>query len=90
MAKECTLQMFVISLFVKGDYYVVNILHKYNELRKNNRLLMWNNFCYISQEKHCFCKIVWNIQHTCFITQFEYQGGETLGFIQVQTFEIYI
>ena len=40
MAKECTLQMFVINLFVKGDYNVVNILHKYNELRKNNRLLM--------------------------------------------------
>ena len=31
---ESSLQIFPINLFVKGAYYVVKILHKYNWLRK--------------------------------------------------------
>ena len=58
MAKESSRQIFPIDLFVKGAYYIVKILHKYNGLRRNNRLLISSNFYYISQEKHCFCKIV--------------------------------
>ena len=39
MAKEPSLQMFPVDLFVKGACYVVRRLHKYIGLRMNNRLL---------------------------------------------------
>ena len=48
-------------LYVKGANDAVKILHKYNGLRRNNKLLIWNNVYFISQEKNCFCKIVFNI-----------------------------
>ena len=53
--------MFPIDLYVKGANDAVKILHKYNGLRRNNKLLIWNNVYFISQEKNCFCKIVFNI-----------------------------
>ena len=58
MAKESPLQIFPIDLFVKEAYHVVIILHKYNGLRRGNRLLICKIFYSISQEKHCFGKIV--------------------------------
>ena len=40
IAKESSLQIFRIDLFVKGAYDIVKILHKYNGLCRNNRLLI--------------------------------------------------
>ena len=56
--KESSLQIFPTDLFVKGAYYVVKILDKYNALFRNNRLLIWNSFYFTFQEKHVFCKII--------------------------------
>ena len=43
MAKEFSLQIFPINLFVKEAYR-----KKYNGLRRNNSLLICNNFDHIS------------------------------------------
>ena len=45
MAKEFSLPIFPIDLFVKGTYYVVKFLREYNRLRRSsNRLLIWDIF----------------------------------------------
>ena len=40
MTKESILQIFPLNLFVKEAYHVVKVLHKYNGLYRNNRLLI--------------------------------------------------
>ena len=90
MAKESSLQIFPIDLFVKGAYHVVKILHKCNGMRRNNRLLIWNNFY---KENIVFLKLF----ETCFVsnsftslTEFQCQSADIFDFIWVQTFEIHI
>ena len=53
MAKELSLQTFPTDLFVKGAYYVVKMLHKYNGLYRNNGLLIETIFM-ISLKKNIF------------------------------------
>ena len=38
---------FLINLFVKKAYRIAKILHKYNWLRMNVSLMIWNNFYHI-------------------------------------------
>ena len=84
MTKEYSLQIFPIDLFVKGAYHVVKILHKCNGMRRNNRLLISNNFIVSLKENIVFLKLF----ETCFVsntftsfTEFQCQGTDTFDFI---------
>ena len=66
-------------------------LYKYNGLRRNNRLLIWNNFYYTSSEKHNFVKLF----EASFDSYLVYWISVSLyciafDFIPLQTFEIHI
>ena len=57
-------------------------------------LLIWDNFYYISHEKHFFggklFEKSFSSNTVASFTEVECQGTNTFGFIQVQTIEIHI
>ena len=65
----------------------MNILHKYNGLRRNNSLLTSNIFYYISYENMIvFVKLIETYFGTDILasfTKFRYQGTDTFGSILV-------
>ena len=65
----------------------MNILHKYNGLRRNNSLLTLNIFYYISYENMIvFVKLIETYFGTDILasfTKFRYQGTDTFGSILV-------
>ena len=91
MVKESSIQIFPIDLFVKGAYYVVKILYKYNGLRRNNR---YEANCIISLKKNIvFAKLVeasFSSNILVSFTEFQCQGTDTFRFLPVEIFEIHI
>ena len=86
MAKESSFQISPTDLFIKEAYHVVKILHKYNGLHSNNKLLIRNNFYQSLKENIAFVKLFeasFGNNILALFTQFKRQGTDTFGSIRV-------
>ena len=82
MAKEPSLKTFPIDWFVKEAYRVLMILHKYDGLRWNNSLLIWNIFISSFKEDIVLAKLfeTFGSDILASFTELYCQGTDTFAF----------
>ena len=82
MAKEPSLKTFPIDRLVKEAYRVLMILHKYDGLRWNNSLLIWNIFISSFKEDIVLAKLfeTFGSDILASFTELYCQGTDTFAF----------